>query len=55
MLNNKQWLTIFIIGLIACVILIVLGVSAIYSIVLGFGISAMVGIAVVLMRGSKKD
>lgn len=55
MLSNKQWTLIFVIGLIACVILIVLGVSAIYSIVLGFGISAMVGIAVVLMRGNKKD
>lgn len=53
MLNNKQWLTIFVIGLIACVILIVLGVSAIYSIVLGFGISAMVGIAVCLIKGDR--
>ena len=53
MLSNKQWTLIFVIGLIACGILIALGVSAVYSIVLGFGISAMVGIAVCLIHGDR--
>lgn len=54
MLNNKQWLTIFVIGLIASVILIALGVGVIYSLIMGFGITTMVVIAVTLMK-NKRD
>ena len=54
MLSNKQWTLIFVIGLIACVILIALGVGVVYSLIMGFGITTMVIIAVTLMK-NKRD
>lgn len=54
MMENKQGLLIFIIGLIASVILIALGVGVVYSLIMGFGITTMVVIAVTLMK-NKRD
>lgn len=54
MLNGKQKTMIFVIGLIASVVLIALGVGVIYSLIMGFGITTMVVIAVTLMK-NKRD
>lgn len=54
MIDNKHKFLIFIIGLIASVILITLGVGVVYSLIMGFGITTMVVIAVTLMK-NKRD
>lgn len=54
MMEGKQKLLIFIIGLIASVVLITLGVGVVYSLIMGFGITTMVVIAVTLMK-NKRD
>lgn len=53
-MENKQRLLIFVIGLIASVVLITLGVGVVYSLIMGFGITTMVIIAVTLMK-NKRD
>lgn len=54
MMKGKQKFLIFIIGLIASVIMIALGVGVVYSLIMGFGITTMVVIAVTLMK-NKRD
>lgn len=54
MMENKQRLLILVIGLIASVIMITLGVGVVYSLIMGFGITTMVVIAVTLMK-NKRD
>lgn len=54
MMEGKQKLAIFIIGLIASVILIALGVGVIYSLIMGFGITTMIGIAISLMKNKRE-
>lgn len=54
MMENKQRLLILVIGLIASVVLITLGVGVVYSLIMGFGITTMVVIAVTLMK-NKRD
>lgn len=54
MLENKQKFIIFVIGLIASVVLIALGVGVIYSLIMGFGITTMVGIAISLMKNKRE-
>lgn len=54
MMEHKQKFLIFVIGLIASVILIALGVGVVYSLIMGFGITTMVVIAVTLMK-NKRD
>lgn len=54
MMENRQRLLILVIGLIASVILIALGVGVVYSLIMGFGITTMVIIAVTLMK-NKRD
>lgn len=54
MMENRQRLLILVIGLIASVVLITLGVGVVYSLIMGFGITTMVIIAVTLMK-NKRD
>lgn len=53
-MESRQKLLIFVIGLIASVVLIALGVGVVYSLIMGFGITTMVIIAVTLMK-NKRD
>lgn len=54
MVDNKQKVLIFLIGLIASVVLIALGVGVVYSLIMGFGITTMVVIAVTLMKNKRE-
>ena len=54
MLDVRQKLLIFLIGLVASVILITLGVGVVYSLIMGFGITTMVGIAISLMKNKRE-
>ena len=54
MMENKQRLLILVIGLIASVIMIALGVGVVYSLIMGFGITTMVVIAVTLMKNKRE-
>lgn len=53
-MENKQRLLILVIGLIASVIMIALGVGVVYSLIMGFGITTMIVVAVTLMK-NKRD
>lgn len=53
-MENRQRLLILVIGLIASVILITLGVGVVYSLIMGFGITTMVVIAVTLMKNKRE-
>ena len=54
MIDTKQKFIIFLIGLIASVVLIALGVGVIYSLIMGFGITTMIGIAISLMKNKRE-
>ena len=54
MMENKQRLLILVIGLIASVIMIALGVGVVYSLIMGFGITTLVVIAVTLMKNKRE-
>lgn len=53
-MESRQKIMIFVIGLIASVVLIALGVGVIYSLIMGFGITTMIVVAVTLMK-NKRD